>query len=255
MEVITLNGKEFVKASTAAREVGYTSDYVGQLCRSGSITAERVGRNWYVDREELREHKTDKKRNARSKAREQVKKAVKEEVTSVKLEQISSKQKDFEHRYLAHAAKATYSQDDRPLMPELKKTPKNKDISAYVPKDIPEITVKKVEKHSADTEVRKIPLKRHAVAPVTRKNRTPYTQVTPTVSQEEVYWDYQEGVPETQSNLPNILLLSAGIIFSLAIFLISGTTTVQISTNSGNSLNQVESGYSVDTTHIKWLKI
>ena len=76
METLVLDGKEFVKASKAARDLGYTSDYVGQLCRSGSINAHLVGRTWYVRFEELSSHKVEKKRNSRVKAREQAKKSI-----------------------------------------------------------------------------------------------------------------------------------------------------------------------------------
>lgn len=76
METLVLDGKEFVKASKAARDLGYTSDYVGQLCRSGAITAHLVGRTWYVHFDELSGHKVEKKRNARVKAREKAKKTI-----------------------------------------------------------------------------------------------------------------------------------------------------------------------------------
>ena len=57
MEVLTIEGKDYVKASVLARELGYTNDYVGQLCRAEKVTAQRVGRNWYVDPDSLRAHK------------------------------------------------------------------------------------------------------------------------------------------------------------------------------------------------------
>lgn len=78
MEVITIDGQKFVKASVAARQAGYTADYVGQLARAGSIPARLVGRTWYVDADVLRTHRVEKKRAARVKAREQVKQALAE---------------------------------------------------------------------------------------------------------------------------------------------------------------------------------
>ena len=70
MEVLTLGGKEYVKASKAAKDLGYASDYVGQLCRSGAVDAHLVGRTWYVNPETLGAHRIEKKRTSRMKARE-----------------------------------------------------------------------------------------------------------------------------------------------------------------------------------------
>ena len=46
---ITLNNNTYVSAKSAGTAVGYTSDYVGKLCRNGDIACEKVGRSWYVD--------------------------------------------------------------------------------------------------------------------------------------------------------------------------------------------------------------
>jgi hypothetical protein len=78
MDTLVLNGKTYVRASKAARNLGYTSDYVGQLCRSGNVDAHLVGRTWYVHEDELSQHRVEKKRNARVKAREQAHKALEE---------------------------------------------------------------------------------------------------------------------------------------------------------------------------------
>jgi len=147
MEVITLNGKEFVRAVKAAREVGYTADYVGQLCRSGAISAERVGRSWYVARDELREHKVEKKRNSRSKAREHVRKVLEEKEQTEKpktqksIATQESGETSFEHHYLSRGVQPQYAQDEGPLMPKVEKTALNKDFRDYVVDDVPEFMV------------------------------------------------------------------------------------------------------------------
>jgi len=76
METLVLDGKEYVKASKAAKDLGYTSDHVGQLCRKGKVDAHLVGRTWYVNKDELKEHKVEKKRNSRVKAREYAKQSI-----------------------------------------------------------------------------------------------------------------------------------------------------------------------------------
>lgn len=63
MEVLELNGVTYVKANSIARELGYTADYVGQLCRSGKVDAQLVGRSWFVSDESIRSHKKSRYRN------------------------------------------------------------------------------------------------------------------------------------------------------------------------------------------------
>jgi len=78
METLVLDGKTYVKASKAALDLGYTADYVGQLCRGGSVDAHLVGRTWYVNPNQLGEHRVEKKRTSRTKAREQARKSIEE---------------------------------------------------------------------------------------------------------------------------------------------------------------------------------
>ena len=42
MKELAIDGKKYVKASAIAKDLGYTSDYVGQLCRGGKIDAQLV---------------------------------------------------------------------------------------------------------------------------------------------------------------------------------------------------------------------
>ena len=57
MEVITFDGKEYVKASVLAARFRYTPDYLGQLCRGKKVDARLVGRAWYINVESLNTHK------------------------------------------------------------------------------------------------------------------------------------------------------------------------------------------------------
>lgn len=58
MEVISIDGVEYIRASQLAKRFKYTSDYIGQLCRSGKVDAKLVGRTWYVNPDSLDGHKT-----------------------------------------------------------------------------------------------------------------------------------------------------------------------------------------------------
>ncbi|HEU4677528.1 MAG TPA: hypothetical protein VFS75_02310 [Candidatus Paceibacterota bacterium] len=112
MEVLVLDGKNYVKASKAARDLGYATDYVGQLCRSGKVDARLIGRTWYVDPDQLGHHRVEKKRMSRVKAREQAKKAI-EEVHRLRVNDTTPKPH--------FTAGIRYEPDDRELIPETRK--------------------------------------------------------------------------------------------------------------------------------------
>lgn len=54
---ISFDGRDYVSAQRGADITGYHQDYVGQLARSGKVLSRQIGNRWYVDREELIEHK------------------------------------------------------------------------------------------------------------------------------------------------------------------------------------------------------
>jgi hypothetical protein len=54
---LVMDGKAFISSAQAARLVGYTKDYVGQLCRAGKLDAKLIGRSWYVSEESITQHK------------------------------------------------------------------------------------------------------------------------------------------------------------------------------------------------------
>lgn len=110
MEVLVLDGKNYIKASKAARDLGYASDYVSQLCRSKQVDAHLIGRTWYVDQEQLSTHRTEKKRMSRLKAREHAKKTIEEH--RVKIHESKNNYKDIDIRY---------EQDNNELIPKTRK--------------------------------------------------------------------------------------------------------------------------------------
>lgn len=62
MDTVTVDGKVYMKAAKAADEVGYTADYVGQLCRKGTLEGIMLGKTWYVREESLLAHKQSQPR-------------------------------------------------------------------------------------------------------------------------------------------------------------------------------------------------
>lgn len=110
METLVLDGKSYVKASKAAKELGYATDYVGQLCRGGKVDAHLIGRTWYVNQEELGTHKTEKKRMSRMKAREYAKRSIAEH----------KKEKGETQNHYRNVV-IHYERDDGTLIPDPKK--------------------------------------------------------------------------------------------------------------------------------------
>lgn len=56
-DALILEHKTYISARRAAELTGYTSDYVGQLCRAGKIESKIVARSWFVLEESLLKHK------------------------------------------------------------------------------------------------------------------------------------------------------------------------------------------------------
>jgi hypothetical protein len=69
MKKIVIDGKTYQKATDVAKDLGYTSDYVGQLCRAGKVEAQQVGRTWFVVPETIHEHKKSRYRSNQAKSK------------------------------------------------------------------------------------------------------------------------------------------------------------------------------------------
>lgn len=130
MEEISFNGEKYLKASVIADKFGYTSDYVGQLCRAKQIKATLVGRSWYVTEESVREHKKGRHRSTLVKSKQAMR-------------QIAVDQKHrppTTPRYLNRVA--SYETDEADLLPIVAKPVKNSDEAKS------DVIVDNVEKHS-----------------------------------------------------------------------------------------------------------
>jgi hypothetical protein len=60
--LVFFDGKQYISAARAAEITGYAQDYVGQLARSGTILSQQVGNRWYVEKQSLSRHKSEKDR-------------------------------------------------------------------------------------------------------------------------------------------------------------------------------------------------
>ena len=53
---VLLEGKTYISSRRAAEIAGYSTDYVGQLCRAGKVECRVVGRAWFVTEESIIRH-------------------------------------------------------------------------------------------------------------------------------------------------------------------------------------------------------
>ena len=60
-KAINLHGEKYISARRASEITKYTSDYIGQLCRSKKIDAKLIGRSWYVSKKEILKYKNSQK--------------------------------------------------------------------------------------------------------------------------------------------------------------------------------------------------
>jgi hypothetical protein len=122
MEHLELGGKKYMKVSSAARETGYTSDYIGQLCRAKKIDAKLVGRTWYVAQDEITAHKRTRGRSSFEKTRKAVRAAIleKNEETVIPVRIAST----HEYRTRLIKSEVSYHADDAELIPTVLRSQK-----------------------------------------------------------------------------------------------------------------------------------
>ncbi|MDB5238008.1 MAG: hypothetical protein JWM46_278 [Candidatus Kaiserbacteria bacterium] len=58
--IVSFDGKDYISASRAAKLTSYNQDYIGQLARGGKILSRQIGNRWYIEREGLLAHKSQK---------------------------------------------------------------------------------------------------------------------------------------------------------------------------------------------------
>lgn len=56
---LIFDGKKYISARRASEVCGYSSDYIGQLCRKGSLDCRMVGRSWFVEENSLKNHQEE----------------------------------------------------------------------------------------------------------------------------------------------------------------------------------------------------
>lgn len=118
MEEISVKGEKYVKATILAKKFGYTSDYLGQLCRGEQVKSVLVGRSWYVNEDSLRAHRQGRYRSTSTKSKETLRHMTQDLV---------SERAGLGARVTARQPR--YEQDESELLPPIPdKMPENKAI-------------------------------------------------------------------------------------------------------------------------------
>lgn len=139
MKEVILNEKKYIKASEIAKHLGYTSDYVGQLCRSGKVDAELVGRSWYVEEHSMIKHRKNRYRSNQAKSKKAVQQYHAQSQTKISAQQTL--------RTTTHLKVHTYEQDDTELIPG-KSTTTSESLSAQpAPEHTVRVTTERSKRH------------------------------------------------------------------------------------------------------------
>lgn len=117
MKNLKVDGVEYIKASEVAKQYGYTSDYIGQLCRSEKIEARLIGRSWYVDPSSLVQHKKDRYRSNQKKTSQ----IVKSDLQDLKKSAPQASPQPHFYNHVGYVKEPVYQHDETDLIPDLKK--------------------------------------------------------------------------------------------------------------------------------------
>ncbi|NCT01837.1 hypothetical protein GW766_01115 [Candidatus Parcubacteria bacterium] len=135
MDMVTLDGVEYVKASVAAKQFRYTADYIGQLCRGKKVDARLVGRTWFVNIQSIKDHKKMRHQKPRKSSIENTEQST---VTNLVVKPTDEKKRVFviapikavtrkriqeqdSQRAVKRRLRVTYELDDENLIPTIHK--------------------------------------------------------------------------------------------------------------------------------------
>ncbi len=105
-------GSEYISASRAAKKVGYSTDYIGQLCRAQKVPGKLIGRTWFVDLQSLIAHRQTRQLGKPRVARARVEREAPEIARVLGMPSSGS---------VMRGVTLSYESDSRPLLPQLAK--------------------------------------------------------------------------------------------------------------------------------------
>jgi len=120
MDVLKVGEKKYIKATALAKKFAYTADYIGQLCRSGKVDAQLVGRSWYVEEASLEIHKKDRYRTTQVKSLKSIREDLqqKEQTEQKHMSEPRARSNFYEH---SHIKQVQYDKDHTALIPLISK--------------------------------------------------------------------------------------------------------------------------------------
>lgn len=120
MKEVIIDGVLYKKAAEVAKDFRYTTDYIGQLCRSGKVDAKLIGRSWFVNPESITTHKQGRYKNTPIPDQTTASEITSENIpTSDDGQKAESGAKQFLRKITWNAI--SYETDESELLPELKK--------------------------------------------------------------------------------------------------------------------------------------
>lgn len=126
MDEVEISGRRYIKASIAAKKMGYASDYIGQLCRAGKIDGKRIGRTWYVDADSLVAHRSENVRSNRQKTIEEIDRGrIFSEGQKTNQGMRHSRHMPSHQKHIL-SVPITYEKDEHPLFLKTQKSPERK---------------------------------------------------------------------------------------------------------------------------------
>ncbi len=168
MNSVSVDGVLYTKASILAKKLGYTTDYIGQLCRAEKVSAQLIGRSWYVHEDALLVHKDSRYQSLRqneitSNYNVKIRQPQTEKVMVLPVLSKTTKRSVFaqhnQPRFFSHLltdSTVKYESDDIELLPQ----PKVKEIIKPLPvllADSEKIKVKVLEKSTTPLEFTELP--------------------------------------------------------------------------------------------------
>ncbi len=194
MDNISLKGENYIKSSKIAAELGYTTDYVGQLCRSGQVAATLVGRTWYVSEKSIREHKKNRYRSNQAKSFTAIRKLVEDHK--------DKRSDDLAYQKMTVAA---YEEDSEPLLPRIEKVVQK---TAYYES---ESVIEELEESSVSVKIRKTEPKIHYTGRVS-EIRVSSEPVIPITAPATLRYKESDFYNEKQTNFVSITIISSAVV-------------------------------------------
>jgi len=215
---VAFDGKDYISASRASEITTYNQDYVGQLARSGKILSRQVGNRWYVEKESLLAHKTEK---------DSLLAAVQAESVGI-YKQEKRSDSSTNPDILEESELLQYTEEESELIPRI--VEKESATTEQAKREILNLQGERPQEHE-------IPI--HVVS----RNNVPKNPIRPNLSSKYIsHKRFQGNVSkERSSNVPGILILTGVAVLSLGFVVIKTNMGPLLQDKAGTQLSAIGS--------------